>query len=65
MSENEISKSSIQDLPSNMTRREVATYLRRHVRSVDRLIAQGVVKAVKVGGSVLVPKSEIARLVNA
>lgn len=60
----EIEKASIAELPQNLTRLEAARYLRKHVRSLDRMIARKELKAVKVGGSVLIPKSEIARLVS-
>lgn len=58
----EIVKATLAELPQNLTRYEAATFLRKHVRTLDRLIAQGAIRAVKIGGSVLVPKSEIARV---
>lgn len=64
MQNSDIEKASIAELPQNLTRQEAACYLRKHVRSLDRMIARKELKAVKVGGSVLIPKSEIARLVS-
>ena len=56
--------SPIEELPMLLTRQEAADFLRKHVRSLDRLIAQGKIKAVRVGGSVLVPRAEMERILS-
>lgn len=58
----EVQTATLNELPTNLTRAEAARFLRKHVRSLDRLIASGALMAVRVGGSVLVPKAELARL---
>ncbi|MCA8916615.1 MAG: helix-turn-helix domain-containing protein [Planctomycetes bacterium] len=47
-----------------LTREEAARHLRISKRSLDRCIARGELRAILVGRRVLVPSSELARLLE-
>lgn len=61
---NSIAAKPLDELPANLTRREFAVYLRKSLRSADRMLATGAVRVVKVGKSVLIPRSELRRLLE-
>lgn len=54
----------VADLPANLTRREAFAYLRISPRAGDRLIAAGKLRFNKVGRGVLIPRSEVRRLLE-
>lgn len=60
----EMQMQPLANAPTNMTRDEAAAHLRCHARSIDRRIDEGVIKAVKIGRRVLIPKAEIQRLLS-
>jgi excisionase family DNA binding protein len=47
-----------------LTRKEAAQLLRITVRSLERLVAAGKLKRTRVGGKVLIERSELERLVR-
>jgi len=47
-----------------LTRKEAAQLLRITVRSLERLTAAGKLRRVKIGGKVLIERSELERLVR-
>ncbi|CAG1770342.1 hypothetical protein BAC2_00979 [uncultured bacterium] len=58
----EFYRGTLADAPTNLTRAETAAHLRLHERSIDRRINDGTIKAVKIGNRVLIPKSEVQRI---
>jgi len=50
--------------PEFITKREFANTLRIHVRTLERTIKRGGVKVVKIGGSVRIPWSELAKFLS-
>jgi excisionase family DNA binding protein len=58
----EIAHGTLDQAPTNLTRAEAAAHLRVSARSIDRRISDGTIKAAKIGARIVIPKSEIARL---
>jgi excisionase family DNA binding protein len=52
--------STLHELP---TRREVADFLRVHDSTVDRLVAEGKLPAVKFGATVRIPRDGVERFI--
>ncbi len=57
-----VTQCELRELPAQLTRGEVAQYLRKHPRTIDRMIEKRELQATKIGNRVLISRSELARL---
>lgn len=60
----DIRNADLNQTPAFWTMDEYAEYFRKTYRSAQRDVSSGIVKSVKVGGRRVIPRSEVARLVN-
>lgn len=54
----------LEQCPAYFRRDEAAAYLRISIRSLDRMLARKTLRASKVGGACVVPRSEIRRILE-
>lgn len=52
------------DMPDTLTPAELTTYLPQSRRTIDRWIAEGTLRAYRLGGRVLVRKADLLALVR-
>ncbi|CAG0978959.1 hypothetical protein PLCT2_01789 [Planctomycetaceae bacterium] len=60
----DFSKMSLADLPSNLTVEEFGAFFRKSRTTAYRLIKAKKVAAILIGGTFLIPRAEVARILG-